>query len=63
MVQPDGEHTIGCGFQELQLACIGVEEIGNGSWNIHYRNVLLGYTDEKLITEKETYLHINKIKV
>ncbi len=42
---------------------IGAEEIGNGIWNIYYRNVLLGYMDEKLITEKETYLHINKIKV
>ena len=42
---------------------IGAEEIGNGIWNVYYRNVLLGYMDEKLITEKETYLHINKIKV
>lgn len=42
---------------------IGAEEIGDGIWNIYYRNVLLGYADEKLIKEKETYLHINKIKV
>ena len=42
---------------------IGAEEMGNGIWNIYYRNVLLGYMDEKLISEKETYLHINKIKV
>ena len=42
---------------------IGAEEIGNGIWNVYYRDVLLGYMDEKLITEKETYLHINKIKV
>jgi len=42
---------------------IGAEEIGNGIWNVYYRNVLLGFMDEKLITEKETYLHINKIKV
>ena len=42
---------------------IGAEEIGNGIWNVYYRNVLLGYMDEKLITNKETYLHINKIKV
>ena len=42
---------------------IGAEEIGNGIWNIYYRNVLLGYMDEKLISEKETYLHINKTKV
>ena len=42
---------------------IGAEEIDNGIWNVYYRNVLLGYMDEKLITEKETYLHINKIEV
>ena len=42
---------------------IGVEEIGNGIWNVYYRDVLLGYFDEKLIDHKETYLHINKLKV
>ena len=42
---------------------IGVEEIGNGIWNVYYRDVLLGYFDEKLIKAKETYLHINKLKV
>ena len=42
---------------------IGAEEIGNGVWNVYYRNVLLGSIDEKLINSKETYLHIQKIKV
>ena len=42
---------------------IGAEEIGNGIWNVYYRDVLLGYFDEKLIDKKETYLHIKKIKV
>ena len=42
---------------------VGVEETNNGIWNVYYRNVLLGYMDEKLISSKETYLHINKIKV
>ena len=42
---------------------IGADEIGNGIWNVYYRDVLLGYFDEKLIGGKETYLHINKIKV
>ena len=42
---------------------IGVEEIGNGIWNVYYRNVLLGSIDEKLIDHKETYLHIQKINV
>jgi len=42
---------------------VGIEETTNGIWNVYYRDVLLGYMDEKLITTKETYLHINKIKV
>ena len=39
---------------------IGLEELGNGIWKVYYRNVLLGYMDEKLITQKEQYLKINK---
>ena len=42
---------------------IGMDEVGNGIWNVYYRDVLLGSFDEKLIDSKETYLHINKIKV
>ena len=42
---------------------VGAEEIGNGIWNVYYRDVLLGYFDEKGIKAKETYLHINKLKV
>jgi len=42
---------------------MGAEEIGNGIWNVYYRDVLLGWIDEKLIKEKETYMHIQKIKV
>ena len=42
---------------------IGVDEIGNGIWNVNFRDVLLGYFDEKLIDSKEIYLHINKVKV
>jgi len=42
---------------------IGAEEIGNGIWNVYYRDVLLGNCDTKHIGAKETYLHINKIKV
>jgi len=33
---------------------IGAEEMGNGIWNVYYRDVLLGYFDEKLIEKKET---------
>jgi len=42
---------------------IGTEEMGNGIWNVYYRDVLLGWIDEKLIRNKETYLHIQRIKV
>jgi len=42
---------------------IGADEIVNGIWNVYYRDVLLGYFDEKLIGGKETYLHVNKIIV
>ena len=42
---------------------IAAEEIGNGIWNVFYRDVLLGSIDEKLIDHKETYLHIQKIRV
>ncbi len=42
---------------------IGAGEMGNGIWNLYYRDVLLGHIGEKLIDKKETYLHIKKIKV
>ena len=42
---------------------IGTEEIGYGIWNVYYRDVLLGWIDEKAIRNKETYLHIQRIKV
>ena len=42
---------------------IGTEQIGNGIWNVYYRDVLLGWIDEKAIRNKETYLHIHRIKV
>jgi len=42
---------------------MGTEEKGNGIWNVYYRDVLLGWIDEKIIRNKETYLHIQQIKV
>ena len=42
---------------------IAAEEKANGIWNVSYRDVLLGYIDEKLIDTKETYLHNQKIKM
>ena len=32
---------------------VAAEEIGNGIWKVFYRNVLLGYFNEKNIREKE----------
>jgi len=32
---------------------VAAEEIGNGIWKVFYRNVLLGYFNEKDIREKE----------
>ena len=42
---------------------IATEEIGNGFWNVYYRDVLLEWIVEKAIRNKETYLHIQRIKV
>ncbi len=42
---------------------MGIKEIGNGIWNVYYRNVFLGCFDEKLLSEKEQYLKIVKTKV
>ncbi len=42
---------------------IGIQEIGNGIWKVFYRNVFLGYFDEKLINRKEQYLKLSKIIV
>ena len=42
---------------------IGVEETEIGIWNLYYRDVILGYIDEKEITRKQQYLKIKKIKV
>ena len=41
---------------------MGMEEIGNGIWMMYYRDVFLGYFDEKLINRKEQYLKLaNKV--
>ncbi|GLR19070.1 hypothetical protein GCM10007940_36860 [Portibacter lacus] len=40
-----------------------VQEIGDGIWNVYYRNVLLGYSDEKQFVEKEQYLSLTRLKV
>jgi hypothetical protein len=30
-----------------------IEELGNGIWKVYYRNVLLGYFDEKHLRNKQ----------
>jgi len=32
---------------------VGIEEQGNGIWKVFYRNVFLGYFDEKHLRNKE----------
>ena len=39
--------------QGLSGKQIGVEEIGNEVWKVFYRNVFLGYFNEKDIRDKE----------
>ena len=38
---------------------IGVEELGNGIWRVYYRNVFLGYFNEKDIREKEKSIRLS----
>lgn len=38
---------------------IGVEEIGNGIWKVFYRNVFLGYFNEKDIRDKEKPIRLS----
>jgi len=42
---------------------VGAKEVGNGIWNVYYRNVLLGYFDEKLFIRREQYQKLTKLKV
>ena len=42
---------------------VAAQEVGNGIWNVYYRNVLLGYFDEKQFMRKEQYLKLSRLKV
>jgi transposase InsO family protein len=42
---------------------IATQEIGGGIWNVYYRNVLLGYFDEKQFMRKEQYIKLTRLKV
>ncbi|WP_430815969.1 integrase core domain-containing protein [Carboxylicivirga sp. RSCT41] len=39
---------------------VGVMEMGNGIWRVFYRNVFLGYFDEKNIRNKETSIRLSQ---
>ena len=39
---------------------VGMPEVGNGIYNIFYRNVLLGYFDIRKFEIREQYLHLSK---
>ena len=38
---------------------IGTEEVGNGIWKVFYRNVFLGYFNEKDIRDKEKPIRLS----
>ena len=38
---------------------IGAEDLGNGIWRVYYRNVFLGYFNEKDIREKEKSIRLS----
>ena len=39
---------------------VAMEEVGNGIYNLYYRNVLLGYFDIRKFERKEQYQHLSK---
>jgi hypothetical protein len=43
----------------LMDRCIGIEKIGNGIWKVFYRNVFLGYLNEKDIRDKEKPIRLS----
>jgi hypothetical protein len=38
---------------------VGAEDRGNGIWRVYYRNVFLGYFNEKDIREKEKSIRLS----
>jgi len=42
---------------------VAAQEVGDGIWNVYYRNVLLGYFDEKEFVRKQQYLKLTRLKV
>jgi len=42
---------------------VAAQEIGNGIWNVYYRDVLLGCFDEKLFTNMQQYQRLSKVIV
>jgi len=44
----------------LKRKYVGVEEMGNGIWKVGYRNVFLGYFDEKNIRDKQISIRLSQ---
>jgi hypothetical protein len=40
------------------LMIIGIEELGNGIWKVFYRNVFLGFFDEKELRNKQKSIRL-----
>jgi hypothetical protein len=39
---------------------VGAEECGNGIWKVYYRNVFLGFFDEKNIRDKQVSIRLSQ---
>ena len=39
---------------------VGAEEMGNGIWRVFYRNVFLGFFDEKNIRNKQISIRLSQ---
>jgi len=37
---------------------VGIEELGNGVWKVFYRNVFLGYINDKLLKYREKSIRL-----
>jgi hypothetical protein len=46
-----------------RIAEVAAEEQGNGIWKVYYRNVFLGYFNEKDIREKKKTTRLSTILV
>lgn len=63
MALQDGEPIVGYGLAEGRLEDMAAEQTDDHIWNIYYRNVLLGYFDERKFMKKEKYQELTRPEV